>query len=524
MTAVAGTNHRIRRVGHVPDGGEFTVGVARFVMETCTFCPRPTGIEEFEHHGPPVRGDDVLDANPYVRGFVDRTRERSDADLVGLSSPRRPVGGSSGSWVTRNAFEKYAAGIVDDVGSVDPDAVYLSLHGAMAVDGVPKPEAELARCVRDEVGDRPLYVTLDLHANVDGDLASAADAVFTVKRYPHYDAHRQGERAARLLHRQHRGTYEPTVATREPGVITPSVFQATADSPAMEIMERARRWEAREPGAFVSVAFGFAYADVPTAGATVMAVTNDDPDLAAAIADDVSAYIWRVRESFAGKQLPETTEGVAQAIEAADAGRIPVVLADHADRTGNSTHLLAELRAQGAKNAVVASIADPRVLDELRDQAAVGETVTVEIGGYADEYAGEPVEVTGEVEYLGRYGGGRYQFDTLAVLRFGDGNRVFVTPQLHQVMSPAIFERVGIDFESEIDVVVLKSRVHFRRGFVETGVAETVVEVDAPGLGPADLTRLDYENVPPGLYPIDDPGNGEFDGRPEGWSSVGGGP
>ena len=89
-------------------------------------------------------------------------------------------------------------------------------------------------------------------------------------------------------------------------------------------MERARQWEDRAADAFVSVAYGFAYADVPDVGATVMVVTNDDQKLADEIADDMADYIWRVREPFAGQTLPETEEGVALAISAALVGKMPV--------------------------------------------------------------------------------------------------------------------------------------------------------------------------------------------------------
>jgi len=158
----------------------------------------------------------------------------------------------------------------------------------MAVNGILKPEAEIVRRVREVVGDIPVFVTLDLHANEDHELSDIADAVFIVKRYPHYDAYLQGQRAARILIRTIKGSYKPTMATQKPGVITPSVFQGTGVSPAMEIMERARRWENRETDVFVSVAFGFAYADVPDVGATVMVVTNDDLQLSERIAKDMS--------------------------------------------------------------------------------------------------------------------------------------------------------------------------------------------------------------------------------------------
>jgi len=474
------------------------IGVATFSHETCTFCPEPTGIAEWEYYGPPMEGDEVLRASEYIEGFVDRANEYGGVELIGVYSPRDAKGGSSGSWVTQEAFDKYSNGIAEGMKKAGRlDGVFLALHGAMAVTGVPKPEAELVRRVRRAVGQIPIFVTLDLHANEDHELADAADAVFIIKRYPHWDSYEQGERAARIMIRTIRGTYKPVMATRKPGVITPSVFQDTAMSPAMEIMERARIWEHRAKDAFVSVAFGFAYADVPDVGATVMVVTNNDKKLAEEIAQDMSDYIWRVREQFAGKKLPKTREGVAQAIAAARAGRKPVVVADHSDRTGNSTWILEELIRQGARNFCITTLADGKAIEELKAKAKVGDTVSISVGGYADQYAGRPVKIDGSLEFLGKYG----RFDTVAVLRFGDNNRVILTPLLHQVTDTAIFEPLGIKL-SDVDIIVLKSRVHFRRGYVENGFAKEVVWIDAPGLGPADLTGIPYKNIPQDLYPL----------------------
>ena len=474
------------------------IAVAQFSHETCTFCPRPTGIAEWEFYGPPVRGEAVLRMGGYIGGFVDRAREYGDVDFVGIYSPRNARGGSSGSWVTREAFDKYTYGMVEDLRAAGHlDGVYLALHGAMAVSGIMKPEAEIVRRIRSAVGDTPIFVTLDLHANEDHELSDAADAVFIIKRYPHYDARLQGERAARIMIRTIRGDYEPTMATRKPGVITPSVYQGTGVAPAMEIMERARRWENQVPDVFVSVAFGFAYADVPDVGATVMVVTNDDQVLADRIADDMSEYIWKVREEFAGKVLPKTREGVIQAISAANRDETPVVIADHSDRTGNSTHILEGLIRLGARNFVIATIADEQAIQEIQRSGGVGSRVSVDVGGYADEFAGNPVRIDGVVEFLDRM----MQFETVAVVRFGDNNRVILTPALHQVTDTSIFPGVGIDF-GEVDIVSIKSRVHFWRGYVETGIAGAVVVIDAPGLGPADLSTIEYQNVPRDIYPL----------------------
>jgi len=477
----------------------YNIAVASFMHETCTFCPRPTGIEEFEYYGAPLKGGEVLSSNSYLRGFVDRVNEYGGVELTGLTSPRDAKGGSSGSWITQEAFNKYTTAMVEDIKEQGPfDGVVLSLHGAMAVRDLMKPEAEIVRRIREAVGDVPVFVTLDLHANEDHELSDVADAVFITKRYPHYDAYLQGERAGRAMIKTLRGTYEPVMATRKPGVITPSVYQGTGVSPAMDIMERARRWEARQPDTYVSVAFGFAYADVPDVGATVMVVANGDTALANNIADDMNDYIWRVREAFAGKKLPKTKEGVAQSIRAARAGKTPVVIADHADRTGNSTHILEALINQGAENFCIATLADEKAVNKLLEEdKQVSDRVSMKVGGYADQYAGDPVQIDGTLEYFGEY----RHFDHVAVLHFGNNNRVIVTPQLHQVTTPHIFDALDIPLE-ELDIISLKSRVHFRRGFYETGLAGEIIEIDAPGLGPADLTEVPYENIPKDIYPV----------------------
>ncbi len=475
------------------------IAVGTFMHETCTFCPTPTGVAEWEYYGKPMKGEDVLQANDYVEGFVFGASEYLDVELTGVYSPRRAKGGSSGSWITKEAFDKYSYGMAEDIKNTGPyDGVYLALHGAMAVTGFPKSEAELVRRIRKAVGDIPIFVTLDLHANEDHEISDAADAVFIVKRYPHYDSGSQGMRAARLMVKTIRGNYKPVMATRKPGIITPTVFQWTGEAPAMEIMERARRWEDRINGVYVSVAFGFPFADVPDVGATIIVVTNNDQERADKIADDMNEYIWRVRETFAGKKLPKTKEGVKIAVEAAKNNQTPVVIADHADRTGNSTHILAELIKQGASNVCIATISDHKAISKLVEENKVGDKVSINVGGYEDQFAGEPVKIEGVLTFLGKYG----KFKNVAVIEYGNDNKLIITPVLHQVTTTDIYAPLGID-KSEIDIFVLKTRVHFRRGYYENGFAKTIVLIDAPGLGPADLSKVPYKNVPiKELYPI----------------------
>ena len=494
------------------------IAVARFFHETCTFCPDQTTIEDWEYYGPPTHGIQTLRifsnfesmcneySNVYkckIMRFVSILyesicNEYKGIELVGILSPRTARGNAEKGWITKEAFDKYSNIIVNDLRQARPlDGVYLSLHGAMAVNGIPKPEAEFVRRVRKAVGNIPIIVKLDLHANEDHELSDVADAVFIQKRFPHYDNRIQEERAARIMIKTIRGSYKPTMATRKPGIIIPSIFQRTGVSPSMEIMERARIWECRKRDVYVSVAFGYAYADVPDVGVTVMVVTNNDQKLADKIADDMSNYIWSVRKEFAGKKLPKTKEGVTLAIATAETGKTPVIITDHNDLTRCSTHILEELIRQGAKNFCITTLRDEKAIKEIQSRSKVGDKISIDVGGYLDKFAGNPVRINGKVEFLGEYDG-----EVVAVLVFGENNRVILTPNLKYTGEEiSIFASLGIDFES-LDIVVLKSYDYMRWEYLETGLVGAIIEIDAPVWYSTDLTTLHYKNIPKDIYPI----------------------
>jgi len=489
------------------------IAVASFSHETCTFCPKATTVEDFEKGGV-LHGQEVIEEareeKGYLRGFIIGA-EQEKAEMVGILDASRSWGGSSGSWLTEECFDKYADGISDGLKKAGKlDGVYLALHGAMAARKNLKPEAEVVRRARKAVGNIPIMVTLDLHANEDHELTDAANAVFVIKTYPHVDKEEAGRIAARWMIGTIKGELKPTIAIRKPGVISPSVFQGTGFYPAKKIMDRCREWESKEKDVYVSVAFGFAYADVPDGGASVIVVTNNDQKLADKIAQDVSDLIWELREPLASKKIPKVKEGVEKAVASVKQGKRPVVLADQGDRLGDSTHILKELLRQGAKNFGVSSIADPSAVEKLMKNNKKGDKVTIAVGAYTkDEYSGEPVTLTGTIEFLGngdyRLTGpkdtGRLQrVGSTAVLDLGSNNHVVISSTLHQVQDSEGFKHFGIDFDS-LDIMAIKSRVHFR-AFFETAASE-IIEVDAPGLGPADLTQFKYVNEPPGIYPID---------------------
>ena len=474
------------------DETQHRVVVASFQHETCTFCPG--GDISAEDWLGRLEGDEVLSSGGYVRGFVAQAEDYGDIELIGLRSPTGVFGGSSRSWNTQEAFDGFVNAMLEDLEAVMPvDGVYLALHGAMAVRDIPRPEAEIARRFREVVGpDVPIVGTFDLHGNEDQEFLRHADFSFVTKRYPHYDAAVQGGRAARAMHRVMDGTYVPTTATRKPGVITATVHQWTGQSPSMDIMERARRWEAREDDAFVSIFYGYPWSDVPDVGATVQVMTNDDQELAELIADDMNDFIWRVREDFAVAGYPLPEEAAAQVSTAVGAELTPVAVGDHSDRMGDATHIFKAFEAAGVERVLHGAISDPELLEQLVEAgASPGDPFDEEIGGFTPS-GGTPVRVVGELAYLGEWRG----YETAAVVRYGSGSAVIIVPAYTQITDPESF-RFGTLDPAEFDVFVVKSRVHFRRGFDETGFASTIVVVEAPGpfVGTTYLDALPYEHV-----------------------------
>jgi microcystin degradation protein MlrC len=479
------------------DKASIRIAVLHFSHETVTFLKNDTTLDDFIYPGSPAKGEALLkfDARSYMGGFVKMAREFDRVELVGIESPLWPKTSIGSGWVTQEAYETFVGKMIAEIRSSEPfDGVYLSLHGAMAVRGVLRPEAELARRVREVVGPKVfIAATFDLHGNEDEEFLKHADMAFTVKYFPHYDGYLQGERAARTLVRAIRGDYQPAHVTLKVPIISATVVQWTGASPWMDLVQRALVWEASEPDVFVNVFFGFPFADVPDVGMTIQVLTNGKPELAAKIGRDMAASAWRQREALlTSTRIHTIPDGVALAKQAVQRGETPVVLADHSDRSGSATWLLREIIAQDLSNTLIATLTDAATIAKLKARGVkAGDAFDMEVGGLADESAGEPVRIQGTILKAVE---GHGQF--WACIGFGRNNVLVLSTYLVQIIEPFSLKNLDLDI-SAFDVMAIKSRVHFRRGFHDNGFARTIllVEPTEPFLGTVRLDRLPYGNV-----------------------------
>ena len=473
------------------------IAVLHFSHETVTFLKNETTLDDFIYAGSPAKGEALLKFDPknYMGGFVKMAREFDGVELVGIESPLWPKTGTGSGWVTEEAYETLVGKMIAELkagGSFD--GVYLCVHGAMGVRGIARPEAELARRVREVVGTKAfIAATFDLHGNEDEEFLKYADMAFTVKYFPHYDGYLQGERAARTLVRAIKGDYTPAHVTIKVPIISPTVLQWTGASPWLDLVQRALIWEATEPDVYINVFFGFPFADVPDVGMTIQVLSNGNPELAAKIGRDMADTAWRHREALLHSTKVHTIpEGVALAKQAVQEDKTPVVLADHSDRSGASTFLLREIVAQHLANTLIVTITDAKATSELKASGIkAGDAFDREVGGRVDESAGAPVRIQGTVLTAGE---GHGQF--WIAVQFGRGNVLVLSTYLVQIVEPFSLKNLGLDIGA-FEVMAIKSRVHFRRGFHDNGFAKTIllVEPTEPFLGTVRLDGLPYENV-----------------------------
>lgn len=485
------------------------IAIGGFFHESNTFCRPFTTLADYERTRlyagaemlAPLRGTDT-EIGGFLRG----------ADDLGFGVvPTYYAWAWPAGPLTEECFRTILdrlKGAVEAAGPVD--GMLLQLHGAMVAQGDDDPDgtilAEVRSCLPPGV---PLVATFDFHANLSPLMVSSCDAMLGYDTYPHVDLNDRGREAAGLLVRMLREDLRPTMALAKPPLMPHIVKQRTADGPMAELMALAREAE-QAPGVLrVSVAGGFAYADVPRMGMGVLAVTDGDEARAAEIAGRIGGEAWARREQFTA-ELPNAAEAVRQAL-AADASTGPVVLADLADNVGggapgDGTALLIELLEQGPEGALVL-LADAEAVAECL-RAGVREPVSLTVGGKVDRMHGEPVPVRGTVRALtdGLFRNRGHMRDGLvddmgrtAVVDVR-GLTLVLTERKLPMWNLEQLRSAGVE-PSRQRILVCKGAIAHRAAYAP--IASRLIEVETPGSCAGDVRHFEYQNIRRPLYPVD---------------------
>jgi len=303
-------------------------------QEVSTFNPAPSHYADFVVE----RGPRILDAHRDTRtemaGALSVFDQRPDVHLAPTYSARSIT---SAGRLNAADFARLAGEFLEQVRIAGPiDAVYLSLHGAMAAEGESDPEGYLLKEIRAIVGECiPIVISLDLHGVLTDRMLEQVDALAAYHTYPHVDFFETGARAARLLLRIIDESLHPVIAR----VAIPALVRGdeliTATGLFGRSIRAAQAMETAPGGLAAGMFIGNPFTDVPELRSNSFVITEGNPAQAASAAETLARDFWAVREHL---QAPLTP--LPEAIRAAQArAGGTVVLVDAADATSSEKKL-----------------------------------------------------------------------------------------------------------------------------------------------------------------------------------------
>ncbi len=433
--------------------------------------------------------------------------------LLAMAEPNGPV--------SQEFFDRMMAQWETDLRAAgELDGVYCVLHGAGLTSNDHDPEGTLLAMVRRVVGDEvPVVATYDLHANVSEANVDLVNAYIGYRTNPHLDMRERGAEAAQMLRRLMAGTRTALARIRLP-IVPPTVTMLTGqdahERPYGELIDLGQQLMHAAPYAGrvlnVSVMGGFAYADTPFNGLTVV-VTALDQEAADGLALQIAEQGWARRQRFR-PNLTSLKEATARAKATADPSLHPLIFADVADNPGgggrgNTMDILAAFLAADVRDGLIGVIHDPTLAAEAHVQG-VGTSFLARFNREGGDEFSKPFKAEATVAGLrdravrgrrGIYADNTLDLGLTAALTIG-GLTVVVISNRVQCADPIFFEMFDLDIAAA-RVVVVKSRGHFRGGFDEFFRHEDVIEVDASGLTSPVLSRFAWRHMPRPVLPID---------------------
>ena len=394
------------------------------------------------------------------------------------------------------------------------DGVYFGQHGAAVTTEIPDPDGAMFAMARAIVGpDIPVISTLDLHGNVSDEMVAATDMLIAYRTNPHVDQYERGAEAAGAMRELLTGLRPQTAFIRLP-LVAPQVCQRTAVGPYGAAIDRGQTFIDDEI-MNVSILGGFTYGDTPYNGMAFLVTTRGNLQRARAICRKLAEGVWAQHDYFVPHLTP-LEDCVARAVACgADPALPSVIIADVADNPGgggrgNTTWLLEALVAAGAKGAILGVMNDPPLAAEAH-ALGVGKNFEAlfnrnEADAHSNEYRQQATVLNlSDGKFIGADPGtfANLQLDLgpTAVLQVGSVT-VVVASIREQCIDPNFFESFGVNV-AEARSVTVKSRGHFRAGFLPYFPPERVIECDAPGLSSPTLSNFDWTGFPRPVFPLD---------------------
>jgi microcystin degradation protein MlrC len=305
-----------------------------------------------------------------------------------------------------------------------------------------------------------------------------------------------------------RGEVRPTMAVAFPPVAINIACQHTEAQPCLELVRLADA-QLKLPGVLANgVVLGFPYADVPEMGSSFVAVTDNNPEQARHLADQLADYLVLHRRDFVA-QLPSVEESIDLAMRSEK----PVCLLDLGDNVGggspgDGTIIAHSLQRRKIGQSFVA-LCDAAAAATAADLGAGAEFIGL-VGGRNDKMHGEPLPVKGRVRSLHdglfhedqiRHGGrGRFDMGKTAVI---ESESLTLLVHSHRTPPFSLNQLISCGIEPRKFSILVAKGVNAPIA-AYSPVCHTFIRVDTPGVTTAMMTRLPFKHRRRPLFPFEE--------------------
>lgn len=466
------------------------IAIGSLQCEGNSLTPIHTKFEDFDY----AVGEEMYDEIKVVDYF----KEQGCEILPTIYAHALPGGA-----VVKEDFLRLANEIVDGIPTEGIDGIWLYLHGAMYVEEIGSGDTYLLQKVREKVGyEIPISVAMDFHADNTDEIIENVNCVTAFRTAPHCDHKETQIRAAKNLLQCIEKNILPKPQMARANVVICGDAVQTALEPLKGIMELAEEIEKTVPGMLsVQVFNGQPWIDEPYMGPSIVVTHESDTEIAKHYAKLLADKFYEVRHEF--QFLIEAVEPEVAIQRAMEAKEKQVFLSDSGDNTtagaaGDNAYMLNRLQKAGAKNVLLAGIADEAACNACY-QANIGDVLTLKVGGSLDKNS-EIATITGKLIHRGdmvSYTGGNA--GPSATLDCGDMT-VVITKNRAAMCRPDIFESIDLDYRS-FKIVVVKLGYLFPELAAK---AKRAILAFTPGSSTERLEDMHMKNIRRPMFPLDD--------------------
>jgi len=525
-----------------------TIAVVEFMQETNSFSTVPTTLFNFQRRGNDgfesmlwYHPDEILNHNLYhetighVAGFLKAVQDvdiNQEFSVVPILQARSVSGGP----VKAEDYQHFETHILEGVDrllqTTNLQGIYLSLHGAMGVEGRTDPEGDLLQAIRERVGSTlPIGVSHDLHANLTQKRMSLMTFLVGYRTNPHRDFYNAGYQSGKILIQTIQGVIRPTMVYKKMRMLRGGGWTIDFLWPMRQVFNWMRLQEKQNSKVlYLSTFMVHTWLDHEELGWSTVAVTDNDLALAEHLSSELADLNWETRTAASPTGLTPTealqqtqdawirrmfgTTVWCDASDAVGAGApgestwILKTLLDHQDQVlarELAAHDDDKMEATNLQPLVsYITLRDTEAVDQVFDSRhQIGDNVTLQVGGKLDLQTNHPVVFSGTIVkriHETNDDNGSKRVRRIAVLQYHGVHLILdeVPTPLH---SPAYWTHtLGLSLW-QADIVVVKNLFPFRYRYLLYN--RMTLDVVTRGVTNIDIYQIPYTKIPRPIYPLD---------------------